>query len=802
MKNEVNHTLGVKKNSLYYLLIVSFILSLTCAPVVSYAMPEPVPATQTDKQKAAAAKKKETEKKKKEAEKAKAAKEKQKAAAAKKKETEKKKAEAEKKRAQQAKATEQKKAEAEKQRAQQAKVNEQKKAEAEKQRAQQAKANEQKKAEAAKAQAKAQEQREKEAAERAKIAAQREQERAKKEAEAQAKEEKAIRDYEKYQESLANPKTEVISYINLGVRAGYSAMMDKISPADNGMLWGPGTLNTSNALQQLKGGGGAGLNLTYNLEYGHFLFETGLDFRFLNSTSNYAFNASRLSTQYSYTDPTTGAELYPRYDYWFDNMKETRNMLEFGVPVMFGAQFSRYYFLLGAKVHYGLPMGYSQSGKYDIVVDDPIYAEPYGMGIHDLNGQTNTPMSFKFPDLSLAAEIGIDLDEWMQASPKEPDPKDKKNKKKPQPGQRLPFGREHVHYRLALFAEYGVLNTNATAVAKPVEFAPNDVLVQKSNTMLAMNGNTKLNNLFVGAKFTIQFEIPGKTARPVPPPPAYAMYSIVDAVTQEPLKVATVETHVSSSGKVAMREKQIGPKGFRQKHALGSFTTTAQAEGYYPATYNFSVEKPGTTEYVKIEMQPRPVLRVRVYNKETGMVVPATVKLFKPEATEPAYSLATDSVSGSASKMLEEGPQYQIFIAQMGYDTINMPLVSIGDSLNIALTPIKKGEVFIVKNLHFATNKTRILSRSEEALQDLYMYLARNPKVRIKIIGHTDNVGKDAANQKLSDGRANEVMKDLIERGIAPERIEAEGRGESQPIDTNDTEEGRQNNRRVEIEIL
>jgi len=81
------------------------------------------------------------------------------------------------------------------------------------------------------------------------------------------------------------------------------------------------------------------------------------------------------------------------------------------------------------------------------------------------------------------------------------------------------------------------------------------------------------------------------------------------------------------------------------------------------------------------------------------------------------------------------------------------------------------------------------------------MYLARNPQIHIKIVGHTDNVGKDAANQKLSDGRANAVMKDLIERGIAPERIQAEGRGETQPIDTNDTEEGRQNNRRVEIEI-
>ena len=131
-----------------------------------------------------------------------------------------------------------------------------------------------------------------------------------------------------------------------------------------------------------------------------------------------------------------------------------------------------------------------------------------------------------------------------------------------------------------------------------------------------------------------------------------------------------------------------------------------------------------------------------------------------------------------------------------------MIITNIGDSMNIAMSPIKKGEVFIVKNLHFATNKTRILASSEGALNDLYSYLARNPKVQIKIIGHTDNVGKDAANQKLSDGRANAVMKELIERGIDKNRIQAEGRGESQPIDTNDTEEGRQNNRRVEIEIL
>ena len=223
------------RNLFRNILIASVILSLNAVHVAMYAMPETAPAAQNDKAKAAAQKKKEAEKRKKEQEKAKAAREKQKAADAKKREAAKKKAAA-------------------------------------------AKANEEKREAAAKNAAKVQAQRDKEAEERAKIAEQREEAKAKKEAAEKAKEEKALRDYEKYQESLANPKTEVISYFNLGLRLGYAAMMDKI----NGSYMGAGTLNQSNALQQLKGGPGAGLDITYNLEYGHILFETGLDLRFLN----------------------------------------------------------------------------------------------------------------------------------------------------------------------------------------------------------------------------------------------------------------------------------------------------------------------------------------------------------------------------------------------------------------------------------------------------------------------------------------------------------------------------------------
>lgn len=721
MKNEVNRSFWAKKNIFRNILIIGAILCLNCGEIVANALPSPTPIAQS----AADRQKKAAEARKKEAakRKAKAAKERQKAAAKKKKEADKKRA-------------------------------------------------------------KAAKEREKAAAERAELAAERADAKAQKEAEIKAKEEKALREWEEYQENLENPKTEVISHFNLGLRTGYAGMMDNIQPAANGSLWGAGTLNQNNALQQLKGGIGAGLDVTYNLVYKKFLFEVGVDFRYLNSASTYGFQTTR-------NDLTYGAT----YNYMFDNMRETRNMMQIGVPIMFGAQFDRYYFLVGAKVGYSLFGNYSHKGQYDITVNDPALLEPYGMGIHAIPNATNTAIKFTQPEVSVAAEIGIDLDEWLQAQP------DKK-KAKVKPGERLPFGKEHIHYRVSLFAEYGVLNTNATPAALPVEFASNDVSVQKTNTMLAMNGDTKLNNLFVGAKFTIQFEVPGKSARPVPPPPAYTLYSVVDEQTGSPIELAYVQTTSDKNGRVAMREKKITPKGIKQKHAMGSYTVVAKADKYYDATQTFLIEEPGSTSHVTIKLKKRPVLRVRVTNKETGEIIPAMVQIRKQGTNENAYSLQTDSTTGTTKQMLEEGPQYMLHIAQIGYDTLNIAIAHIGDSMNVQLTPIKKGEVFIVQNLFFATNKTRILSSSEETLNDLYMYLSRNPEVTIRIIGHTDSVGKDEDNQKLSDGRANAVMKDLIERGIAAERMQAEGRGETQPIDTNDTDEGRQNNRRVEIEIL
>jgi outer membrane protein OmpA-like peptidoglycan-associated protein len=116
--------------------------------------------------------------------------------------------------------------------------------------------------------------------------------------------------------------------------------------------------------------------------------------------------------------------------------------------------------------------------------------------------------------------------------------------------------------------------------------------------------------------------------------------------------------------------------------------------------------------------------------------------------------------------------------------------------------PIKVGTKVVLHNLFFALNKTTVLPESEQALNELADFMNAHPGVTIRITGHTDNIGSDRANQILSDGRANAVRDELIKRGITAERIEAEGKGESEPVADNDTEEGRAKNRRVEFTII
>jgi outer membrane protein OmpA-like peptidoglycan-associated protein len=101
----------------------------------------------------------------------------------------------------------------------------------------------------------------------------------------------------------------------------------------------------------------------------------------------------------------------------------------------------------------------------------------------------------------------------------------------------------------------------------------------------------------------------------------------------------------------------------------------------------------------------------------------------------------------------------------------------------------------------FAFNKSDLTSGARSQLDALMGKLQNADVVSIKVIGHTDSVGSDEYNQALSERRASSVAAYLLSQGLAPDKLTSEGKGESQPVAENETDEGRAKNRRVELHI-
>jgi outer membrane protein OmpA-like peptidoglycan-associated protein len=111
-------------------------------------------------------------------------------------------------------------------------------------------------------------------------------------------------------------------------------------------------------------------------------------------------------------------------------------------------------------------------------------------------------------------------------------------------------------------------------------------------------------------------------------------------------------------------------------------------------------------------------------------------------------------------------------------------------------------QIKILQKVYFATNKAKILEKSFAVLDEVAAVIQLKRGIRVRVEGHTDNKGTDKKNMKLSQRRADSVKKYLVEKGVAEDRLVAEGKGEGVPVADNKTKEGRAQNRRVEFHIL
>lgn len=204
---------------------------------------------------------------------------------------------------------------------------------------------------------------------------------------------------------------------------------------------------------------------------------------------------------------------------------------------------------------------------------------------------------------------------------------------------------------------------------------------------------------------------------------------------------------------------------------------------------------------------PTTYMKGIVFDEKTNQRLAADFKIIDLENENEVVSATADPVTGSFLISLPANKNYALNVSMDGYlfHSENIELLSGTPEepflKNVGMKQLSVGETVVLKNVFFETNKYDLKDESRVELMKLHSFMQNNPAVSIEISGHTDNVGSDNDNQTLSENRAQAIYNFLIENGIEADRLSYKGYGETQPIDTNDTEEGRANNRRSEFKI-
>jgi outer membrane protein OmpA-like peptidoglycan-associated protein len=190
------------------------------------------------------------------------------------------------------------------------------------------------------------------------------------------------------------------------------------------------------------------------------------------------------------------------------------------------------------------------------------------------------------------------------------------------------------------------------------------------------------------------------------------------------------------------------------------------------------------------------------------MMLQANIQLYDVATGQKITSMTSDAKNGSFLVTLPIGKDYMCNVSKDGYlfYSENFSLIDYTDKepflLDIQLNKIKEGVSIVLKNIFFETAKATLKDESKTELNKLVELLTKNPTIKIEIGGHTDNVGVDAENLKLSDARAVAVKNYLTANGISADRLSTKGYGETQPIADNNTEVGRAKNRRTEFKVI
>jgi outer membrane protein OmpA-like peptidoglycan-associated protein len=198
--------------------------------------------------------------------------------------------------------------------------------------------------------------------------------------------------------------------------------------------------------------------------------------------------------------------------------------------------------------------------------------------------------------------------------------------------------------------------------------------------------------------------------------------------------------------------------------------------------------------------------RLEGFIKGLKMMQPVDAVVEVMSVRDPSFEASFRTVSGTGeyTAVVPAGKDYAVHVTADGFllhsERLEKEVGKVHMDMN--LQPMVPGSTEVMRNILFNKNSQQLDSGSTIELEKLVAFLDKNPALRIEIGGHTDNDIGPIPNQPLSEARAYVVLNWLVAHGISPDRLEAKGYGDSQPIAPNTDEEGKARNRRTEIRVL
>ncbi len=274
-----------------------------------------------------------------------------------------------------------------------------------------------------------------------------------------------------------------------------------------------------------------------------------------------------------------------------------------------------------------------------------------------------------------------------------------------------------------------------------------------------------------------------------------------------------VDFVISASGKhgyfSSFKSTGLGEKDIYMVTFLGAEKSPVlSTEDKLLSSANGAVKESQVAPAVDITSAQLTILKGTVTDAKTKKPLEASIELVDNSKNEIIANFTSNSVSGKYLVSLPAGKNYGIAVKADGYlfhsENFDIPATAAFQEIvkDIELNKLDVGSKIVLNNIFFDFNKATLRTESTNELERLLSLMNEISTLKIEISGHTDNVGTAAYNQPLSESRAQSVVNYLISKGIEKGRMQFKGFGFSQPIATNDTEEGRQQNRRTEFKII